>query len=61
MAASEQSSPLNLVFDDGQLSGNRYGRFGSGHDYLLFEFAAGKRSLRFRFRKGVIRPFPHPA
>ena len=29
MAASEQSSPLNLVFDDWQLSGNRYGRFGS--------------------------------
>jgi len=29
MAASEQSSSLNVALADGQLSGNRDGRFGS--------------------------------
>lgn len=49
MAVSEQSSSLNPVLTDRQLSGNRYGRFGSGCDSSRCEFTAGKRSVKFRF------------
>lgn len=49
MAASEQSSSLDLVLADRQLSGNRYGRFG----HIVPFHGIGKQSFK---------PFPgYPA
>jgi len=45
----------NLALADWPLSGNHYDSFGSGHAGPLFKFAAGKRSLQFRFPEAAIR------
>ena len=55
MAASENSSSLNLGLAEWPLSGNRYFRFGSGQDNHLSKFVAEKPPLKFRFPEAAIR------
>lgn len=53
-AASEYLSSQNLGLADRLLSGNRYGRFGSGCELALSEFMAEKPPLEFRFPEPVL-------